>query len=364
MEPWSRGHQGEGLQMLPLTEIIRKNPFLWDLYTLKEEYTPGNLDQHNRFICSSRNNQDILEPSVSGFMIQNNFTIPYPENTTFAVCLTHDVDEIYPPCGHILLSSLTSLGKRDVEKFREQVYWKLHGKEMSPYRNFNKIMDLEEKYGARSSFYFLATTTDIRRFRYNIEDLKDELGQIDERGWEVGLHGGYYAYNDFEEILREKQRLEQVLGRKVMGYRNHYLRFEVPGSWEKLEKAGFRYDTTLGYSERVGFRNGICHPFRPYNLNTDREVSILEIPLAIMDCTLFESVKTDDEAWELAKRLIDSVAAYKGVLCLNWHSDVFNCPFKETWELMYKKILHYCYSRNAWMTSGEAICSWWNKNEY
>jgi peptidoglycan/xylan/chitin deacetylase (PgdA/CDA1 family) len=351
--------------MFPITEIIRKNPFLWDLYTLKEEYTPSQLDQHDRYICSSRNDQDVIEPSVSKFMIQQGFDVEYPENKQFAVCLTHDVDEIYPPYGHILYSSLTSLKKRDFEKIREQVFWKLHGKDKSPYRNFKKIMDLEEKYGARSSFYFLATNADIRRFRYPIEDLKNDLEQINERkGWEVGLHGGYYAYNDYEKIMREKQRLEQVLGRKVTGYRNHYLRFQVPGSWEKLEKAGFKYDTTLGYSERVGFRNGICYPFRPFNLNNDRELSILEIPLALMDCTLFESVKTYNEAWDLAKRLIDRVASYKGVLCLNWHSDVFNCPFKEPWELMYNTILHYCYSRNAWMTSGDNICNWWYNNEY
>jgi hypothetical protein len=54
------------------------------------------------------------------------------------------------------------------------------------------------------------------------------------------------------------------------------------------------YDTTFGYNDLVGFRNGMCYPFRPYNLNTASEVNILEIPLALMDGTLFDVIRSYD----------------------------------------------------------------------
>ena len=194
--------------------------------------------------------------------------------------------------------------------------------------------------------------------------LEGELGRIVDREWEVGLHGGYYACNDLEEIAREKGRLEQVLGRKVTGYRNHYLRFQVPDSWEILEKAGFRYDTTLGYPDMVGFRNGMCHPFWPYNLRTNMEVGILEIPMVIMDVTLFNSTRSYSEAWQMAKALIDTVVSCHGVLTLNWHSNSFGCPFRGSWSRLYEKILQHCDSKNAWMTSGIEICKWWRYNDF
>lgn len=334
---------------------IKQHEDLWDLYTRKEEYSPQQLDHYGRFVYAHSANRDVLEPRVSKYLVDSGYEIEYPDGKQFAVCLTHDVDEIYPPLKHTLLSTLTCLKGLDFSGFKQQAFWKLHGKEQSPYWNFQEIMDLEEKYNARSSFYFLATDADIRRFRYNIEDLEGELGRIVDRGWEVGLHGGYYAYNDLKEILREKERLEQALGRKVTGYRNHYLRFCVPDSWEILEKAGFEYDTTLGYPDTVGFRNGMCHPFRPYNLHTDTEFNILEIPLVIMDGTLFDSVRSYDEAWEMAKRLIDAVADCQGVLTLNWHTYSFNFPFRSSWPRLYEKILAYCHKREAWMTSGEKI---------
>jgi peptidoglycan/xylan/chitin deacetylase (PgdA/CDA1 family) len=283
----------------------------------------------------------------------------YPENKKFAVCLTHDVDEIYPPLKHTLLSSFYYMKNLNFNGLKNLLFWKYKGKDYSPYRNFKEIMNLEEKYGAKSSFYFLTTGNDIKRFRYDIEDLKNELGSIVDKGWEVGLHGGYYAYNDLEEMETEKRRLEKVLGKAVIGYRNHYLRFKVPETWDLLAKAGFKYDTTFGYNDMIGFRNGMCHPFKPFNLSTNKEIGILEIPLIIMDGALFDSVKSFEEAWEITKRLIDTVEKYNGVLTLLWHNNVFNCPFREKWKKLYEKILEYSYKKNAWMTSGEEIWRWW-----
>lgn len=347
-----------------ILQQIQKSKGLWDLYTRKEEYSPPQLNRYGLFIYGYSENPNILEPAVSRYLVNNGYEIEYPAHKQFAVCLTHDVDEIYPPHKHTLLSALTCLKGLDFNGLKRQAFWKRHGKEKSPYWNFQDIMNLEEKYGAQSSFYFLATDTDIRRFRYNITDLEDELALIVDRGWEVGLHGGYYACNDLEEILLEKGQLEHILGRKVTGYRNHYLRFQVPNSWETLEKAGFQYDTTLGYSDMVGFRNGMCHPFWPYNLRNNMEVGILEIPMVIMDVTLFNSTRSYSEAWQMAKALIDTVVSCHGVLTLNWHSNSFGCPFRGSWSRLYEKILQYCDSKNAWMTSGIEICKWWRYNDF
>jgi peptidoglycan/xylan/chitin deacetylase (PgdA/CDA1 family) len=348
-----------------MNEKLKQKQELWDLFTKREEYAPEQLDNYDRFTYAFSRYKNILEPKVSKFLVENglNLKVEYPENKKFAVCLTHDVDEIYPPLSHTLLSSLHYMKNLDFNGLKDQLFWKIKGKEYSPYWNFKEIMNFEEKYGAKSSFYFLATDKDIRRFRYNIEDLENELGSIVDNGWEVGLHGGYYAYDNLEEMNKEKKRLEKVLGNEVFGYRNHYLRFKVPDTWELLAKAGFKYDTTFGYDNVVGFRNGMCHLFKPFNLNSDKEIDILEIPLIIMDGALFGYSNSFEEAWETAKRLIDTVEKYNGVITLLWHSNDFNCAFKDSWVKFYIKILEYCYEKNAWMTSAEEIYKWLEKNK-
>jgi peptidoglycan/xylan/chitin deacetylase (PgdA/CDA1 family) len=89
-------------------------------------------------------------------------------------------------------------------------------------------MALEDKYDAKSSFYFLTLNKGDLDFNFEIDDLEHEIGNIADNGWEVGLHGGHNAYINLDEIEDKKQRLEKVFGKKVVGYRNDFLKFKVP----------------------------------------------------------------------------------------------------------------------------------------
>lgn len=340
-------------------ELLKKNQDLWDLFTRKEEYFPEKLDKHQRFLFSEKYLQNASEPEVSRYLIENGMQVEFPENQTFAVCLTHDVDDIYPPLSHSLLSSAYNFKRLNFKDLANQLLWKLRGIDYSPYLNFSKIMDIEASFEAKSSFYFITAEVDPIRFRYDIEDIEHHLGEILDRGGEVGLHGGYYSYDSPEKIKKEKQRLEAVLGKKVIGFRNHYLRFKTPDSWEILTDAGFNYDSTFGYYDCAGFRNGMCHPFSPYNLDTGKEIDILEIPLVVMDVALFATSNSFEEAWEHTKNLIDTTASFNGVITLLWHNFVFGCSFRNDWVKLYEKVLQYCFDKGAWMTSGEEIFRWW-----
>jgi len=331
--------------------MLKQNKELWDIFTRREEYNPPIVDRYDRFPYHLSKYGNILEPEVSKFLVENGLNTEYPEDKQFAVCLTHDIDTVYSPKLNIAYNTAKSLAQCQIKKAIKLPFSNLN-KKWNPWWNFNDIMALEGKYNARSSFYFITSSKDIVRPNYRIDDLGNELGGILDRGCEVGLHGGYYTYNSISDIKSEKKGLEKVLGKEVVGYRNHYLRFKVPDTWTFLEKAGFKYDTTLGYAGMVGFRNGMCHPFKPYNLNTNEVIDILEIPLTIMDGTLFDYMRLDLEgAWKITKTLIDTVERCNGVITVLWHNTHMvgeNLKF-------YEKILKYCYEKGAWMTSGEEI---------
>lgn len=344
---------------MALIDKLRAEPEIWELFTKREEYNPLFLDQYDRFPYYLSKHANVMEPNVSKYMMDNGLTPEYPDGKKFAVCLTHDIDVIKQGFGNCSFESAKSTVKGNYRNSMRYAFSILN-KKRHPFRNFEEIMEIEDKCGAKSSFYFLALRPGERDFNYNVEEIADEIGEISDKGWEVGLHGGHGSYDNLEKMVLEKKLLESVLGKEVIGYRNHYLRFKTPDTWELLSKAGFKYDTTFGYANCAGFRNGICHPFKPFNLNTSKEIDILEIPLVIMDRTLLmDYMRLDfEKAWELTKQLIDKVEQYRGVITILWHNNSMDGIFLK----FYEKILKYCSEKNACITSGAEICNWWEKN--
>lgn len=342
-------------------EKLKENTELWDLFTGKEEYNLTFSDQYGRLPYYLSSHKNVFEPRVSKFLVENGLSPQYPDGKKFAVCLTHDIDLVYPEKLYSLIEALKALSLENLTEAVKTSFCRFN-KKWNPCLNFKEIMKLEAKYNAKSSFYFLALNPEEMDFNYNIKDLESELGFISDNGWEVGLHGGHESYNSLEDLKEKKSRLEEALGKKVIGYRNHYLKFKVPNTWELLSKAGFKYDSTFGYADCAGFRNGMCHPFKPFNLSTGQQIDILEIPLTIMDCTLFEDYMRLDfkKAWEFTKNLIDTVEQYNGVITILWHNTYMqgeNLKF-------YDGILNYCSEKNAWITSGEEVCNWVSKNAW
>jgi len=321
-----------------MKNLIKENKKIWQIFTRPDEYKELQFVKNDRQTYFLSKYRDILNPKVSDYLYKKGYEFSFPDNHKFGVCLTHDVDKLNYPINKRLEDFISH---KSIYKFFK-----------NPYRTIKKIIIIEEKYDAKSSFYFLADSS-----RYKIEEYKNEISYIVDQGWEVGLHGGFQAFNNFEQIKQEKKNLESLLNKKIIGYRNHYLLFKIPESWELLSKAGFQYDTTYGYPDMIGFRNGMCHPFKPFNLITKKEIDIIEIPLIVMDGTLFNYMHLSlEESWNFCKKIIDTVEKLGGVATFLWHNHAFSDEVdKKNWEKLYEKILGYCYEKNAWMTSGENI---------
>ena len=296
----------------------------------------------------------------------------WPNNKTFAVCLTHDVDEIRKTYQYVT-HSLRGLRDRNFGVLKNQCLSfleKLRGKE--PYWTFEELIDLERKLGVRSTFFFLNETGRVKLFnrstwrhygrRYDItnEKVAEMIRTLHSEGWEIGLHGSFYSYNSVDKLKKEKKILEEVLGSKVHGIRQHNLNLDIPHTWRIQEETGLDYDTTLGFNDRVGFRWGTCFPFHPVDNETGRPLKLLEIPLAIEDIAL---LRYYEDPWAVCMELINTVERQSGVLTLLWHHSVFNELEYPGWAEMYERIIKLCEEKNAWITTAGEIAKWWKKRE-
>ena len=346
---------------MEMLNLLKSDPDLWRLFTKAEEYAPRTLDRYQRFPYSFSRHRSVLRPWVSEFLVHKGLRVQLPYERRFAVCLTHDIDIVYFSLLMSALEALRALREGRVSKSMKILLGRAI-KRLNPLWNFSTIMSMEEKYGAKSTFYLLSLKPSDLEFNYLVGDLTHEVSTIIDKGGEIGLHVGPDAWNDLNAIAEQKASLEKVVGKRLVGCRIHRLKFEVPMTWGLLQRAGFSYDATFGYADCAGFRNGMCHPFKPFNLQTGMPIDILEVPLNVADYILDWRMQLDPAgAWDITRQLIDAVEKCRGILTILWHNNTYMIDDKSR---LYEKILKYCHEKKAWMTSGEDIWKWWEKQGY
>lgn len=146
--------------------------------------------------------------------------------------------------------------------------------------------------------------------------LLERLGKVAE----VGLHPSYVSSREEQLIPRERDHLAAVTGRIPTVTRQHFLRWQLPGTFRALRAQGFIEDHSIGFSDRCGFRTGTCTPFPWYDLERDEETPLMLHPFAVMDSAVAhgtgEGLRT---AIGEMKRINDRVRAVNGTFISVWH---------------------------------------------
>jgi peptidoglycan/xylan/chitin deacetylase (PgdA/CDA1 family) len=325
----------------------------------------------------------ILENFIKKWAVKNKKDLDlkplWPENKKFAVALTHDVDQIdflnYRKVFYSLNSGIRHWGRGFRGALKE--FYRVSKKKLSRIpvssQNFEKIIDLEDKFGFKSIFYFgsqnryfyngydlIYKPSDKIIFRNKKTTLRELMRFLDSSGWEVGLHGSYESSKNSSLLLREKESLEKVLDKEVRGVRQHFLHFDSQKTWFLQSKAGLKYDSSLGFNRFSGWRASVSFPFHPYNPEKKKAEPILEIPLTIMDSSLFVFEKLNPkEAFERTKKTIEQAQNLKGLVVLLWHTHTFNEALYLGWSRAYEQILSYLREKKAFVGSAKDIFDWW-----
>ena len=282
------------------------------------------------------------------------------------VALSHDIDRtsksyqwLTKPArslislnGNAILNQVNSL-------FKKNTYW-----------NFEEIIEIENKFNVKSTFFFLNETMKLDYFdlksyplalgRYNIESKKitTMIQWLDQNGWEIGVHGSYASFNNLNLLQKEKLVLESILGHSVKGIRQHYLNL-TDETWRLQDNAGFLYDSSLGFAASKGYKNKIGfrdNHVRPFFSNPNS--NFLEIPLVIMD-TNFMNLRNK---WEDLKEIVNQCKKLDGVIVINYHNHVFNDLEYPGFKSSYINLIEYFLSEGATFYKMEEIYDLYKNN--
>lgn len=260
---------------------------------------------------------------------------PWPKNKKAAVCFSHDVDLID---GHTALwarrafwrlkrfqSMLTGNRTAARDLIGRLSRWKKGT--VDPVWSVPRWIEYETKYNIRSTFYFLALSTNLslegRRYHSSHPRLIEAARLLADAGFEIGLHAGSRSAGSLRKLCLQRSRLQKACGTPIDSVRYHYLNVRYPDSWELMTEAGFSTSSNVGWSAGCdGYRGGTCWPYRPAALpGIDFNSRIVEMPFAMMDRPRLENV---EKYVEQADRMICETKKVGGVFIVDFHTDYWD----------------------------------------
>jgi hypothetical protein len=320
----------------------------------------GARDEHDRFPAAS-SCLDPLDPPLERLRRELGTKPPRWGGARFAVALTHDVDSPWKwtrfglkgaaaRAKSDLMGGRFRSGLRELRGLAGAPLHKASGTD--PFWSFDRILADERRCGASSTFFLMADHAHELdgRAGEQYDRLRPRLVEtLLDAGAEVGLHGSYSAADDSARISAEKETLEKLAG-SVQGQRYHFLRLDPHRNLGQLEAAGFAYDSTLGFSDALGFRAGIAHPFRPWDFDREAPRDLVEVPLAAMDVTLSAERYlglSAREADERLRALLDWAAENGGGFAVLWHSEQYDSALLPGWDRLYKRFIEEVQQRGG-----------------
>jgi hypothetical protein len=198
------------------------------------------------------------------------------------------------------------------------------------------IIDINNRHRNVVQFNFIPFVTDPRYDGFdgfNSEPVKKMFMRIKNSGHKVGIHPGFNTFNSQKNMIKsinQFKKMQRQLGfPSFISGRQHYLRWQTGVTEALLMEAGVNEDSSLSYADYGGFRCGTCKPHLLFDISTNQNTKIKELPLIVMETTYFGkgylNLKTD----EIFNRMNEKKKWCKkmnGTFSILWHNCGLQTP--------------------------------------
>jgi hypothetical protein len=324
-----------------------------------EEYLPHVKDRHGRYAASESlayKNGFLEKPVVDiwSYKLLARLKEKFPnykyENRAYEYISTIDIDNAF---AYKYKNFIRTFGGflNDLFKLRLlnvlQRLMVLLNLTKDPFDNFQRILDIKKTKDISTIFFCSIgdyTTFDTNvsasknKYRLLLKDLVDYAS--------VGLHPSYFTMQNASLLKKEKERLESITNIPIIRSRQHYLRFNLPESYQQLIDLEIEEDHSMGYASNVGFRAGTCTPFYFYDLDFEIQTPLKVFPFALMDTTLNDYLKiTPKQSLGKIRDLRNEVKAVNGTFITLFHNEsLSNHTRWRGWKRLYESMIKIAIS--------------------
>ena len=300
-----------------------------------EEYLPHVKDNHGRYSADQSvafKNNFLEKPVVDiwAYKFLEQLKNKFPEYNykirKYNFISTIDIDNAFAYKHKSLVRSVGGFFN-DIFRFKIFDVWNrfavLSTIKKDPFDTFKKILKIKKEHNIRTIFFFLIA--DYTTFDTNVSASKNKYRLLIKEMVDyarVGLHPSYFSMNKITLLKKEKERLEGITNMPIIRSRQHYLRFNLPETYQNLIDLEVQEDYSMGYASNVGFRAGTCTPFYFYDLDFEIQTPLKVFPFALMDTTLNDYMKlTPKQSLGKIRDLRNEVKAVNGTFITLFHNE-------------------------------------------
>ncbi|MCH2234374.1 MAG: polysaccharide deacetylase family protein [Crocinitomicaceae bacterium] len=293
-----------------------------------EEYGDYEKDEHGRYLSAQHSlvRLDLHLTPVVDLIVRDlwdQIGLDYSKvQRNYVFTPSFDIDIAWAFKNRGVMRQLGSVVKHGKAGERIKVF---RNKAKDPYDTYDEIKRIGELSGNMKLFFLLGDggkyDKNISHKNSSLKNLINDLDQISE----VGIHPSYASYLSVAKIKEEKARLEKIMGKEVNISRQHFLKLEIPNSYQTLLKAGMNEDYTMGFVDDVGFRAGTSFPFFFFDLEKNEVTDLRVHPYAYMDGTFMQYLELNPvQSKPTIAQLINEVKEVGGEFISIWHNSSIN----------------------------------------
>ena len=221
----------------------------------------------------------------------------------------------------------------------------LLGAKIDPFDSYSGLDNLHKKYQLKPIFFFLLAENKGKYDR-NISPHKEAIWQLVKtlsKNYTVGLHPSWQSGDDPALLKKEKEQLEAmtVTGQAGNASRQHYIRFNLPGTYRQLINAGITDDYSMGYGSINGFRASVASTFYWFDLEKDEQTALGIHPFCFMDAnSWYEQHDSPEKAFEELMHYLHSCKTCGGTLITIWHNNFLGSSREfKGWSEIYENFI-------------------------
>ncbi|MCC7297333.1 MAG: hypothetical protein IT244_03290, partial [Bacteroidia bacterium] len=281
-------HFGEKnmLRLFPATGDLGFDIFSMVFWCLSryEEYQPFAADEHGRFDIGNSylhklgvSNFPILDAALNqfyglcGLVLEDKYQV-YP---------TLDIDIAYKHKGRNIPNWLGGLARAILKGKTELVFERisvLFG-EKDPHDAFDYLFQKLQTHKNRVRFFI--QTGSRGKYDKPISVYHKEYNkslQLLNSAFDIGLHPGYADGTSTDGIKKQIVTLTSITGKEIHRSRHHFLRIQLPTTYQHLLQAGVTHDYSMGFAGNIGFRAATAHSFKFYDLSNEKSTELVVHP--------------------------------------------------------------------------------------